>query len=579
MGLLTKVGLGDLESRPPRERATFFFLVLMSTFLFMDQNLMAPNLTAIGEELVTSHQQVEERLAREDAEYRHLTGEWGKQQALVDELAAQVKAARAEVLAKTPALAADPAGLSEAVLALERGRLDAARVEALSAAARIKSTRDARSLAAFQLAVDDKLAGRAALWFWLLGGVTALLVGYLTDKVARKWLLLTTIVLGAAPCLATAFVKNVDQFVVLRALTGFGIGAVLPLTYSLIGDLFSARGRPVAVAWMGLATGIGIAVGQVFAGLAGPTLGWRVPFIAVAVPNLVLSVLFALTAKEPGRGSAETELKSALEHGAEYEERIKLEDLKTIFSNRTNLLVFFQGIPGSMPWGFFFTYLVDYYHANKGFSVEAATLLVSVFGVGAILGGFVGGLMGGRLYEKRTAYLPLICGIGVLGGLFPLMAVVNWSSAPVDPLAAALSALDQVKAGGAGIAGPAALGFVGALIATLPSSNVKAVLMNVNPPENRGTIFSLFNLADDLGKGVAPFLIGSVLSVRFGRVASYNIAMLMWLVCAVAWAALVFVFPKDVERLEATLRQRAAALESGRGAAGAAAPGSLAAGT
>jgi len=210
-----------------------------------------------------------------------------------------------------------------------------------------------------------------------------------------------------------------------------------------------------------------------------------------------------------------------------------------------------------MPWGFFFTYLVDYYHSNKGYTVEAATGLVTIFGGGAILGGFLGGLLGGRLYQKNTKYLPMLCGACVLGGMVPLMIVVNWSSAPVDPLAAALAALTTLRIPGAGIAAPAALGFFGGMVATVPSSNVKAVLINVNPPENRGTIFSLFNLADDLGKGVAPWLIGSVLGVYFGRVVSYNISMMMWLVCAAAWAGLVVVFPRDVEKLEATLRARA----------------------
>jgi MFS family permease len=572
MALLSKIGLADLESRPPRERATFFFLVGMSMFLFMDQNLLAPNLDAIAEELVVTHAAVEAELVRSDPEYQRLTAEWEQQQGLVGELTKEVDALSAEVTAKTPSLAADKGALGLAVLEAERARTDATRLPGLAKAARIKSERTARVQAAFDLQKDDKLAGRAALWFWLLGGVTALGIGYLTDKLPRKTLLFATIVLGAAPCLATAFVKNADQFVLLRALTGFGIGAVIPLTYSLVGDLFSAKRRVTAVAYMGLATGLGIAIGQVFAGIAGPTWGWRMPFVAVAVPNLALSVLFALITKEPARGSGEAELHAAMESGAHYDEKIKLSDLKQIFSKPTNLLVFFQGIPGSMPWGFFFTYLVDYYHANKGYSVEAATGLISIFAVGAILGAFLGGLLGARLYEKKTKYLPMLCGACVLGGLVPLMVVVNWSSAPEDPLAAALAVLTTLKIPGASIAGPAALGFFGGMVATVPSSNVKAVLINVNPPENRGTIFSLFNLADDLGKGVAPWLIGSVLAIQFGRVVSYNIAMLMWLVCAVAWAGLVVVFPRDVEKLEATLRARASNMASGRPAgAGAAA--------
>jgi MFS family permease len=564
MGLLRTIGLSDLEARPPRERATFFFLVLMSTFLFMDQNLMAPNLTAIGEELLITRAEAELQLLAEDESFRRLDAEWEAQRPLVAEMKARVQAVSAELVARNPALGGgDRAALDRAVLEAMREQMGPDRVEAMVAAARLKEQRDARALAAFQAPVDDQLAGRAALYFWLLGGAMAVLAGYLADKVPRKRLLFVTIVVGAVPCLCTAFARSADQFVLLRALTGIGIGAVLPLTYSLLGDLFSARGRPVAAAWVGLAMGVGIAGGQVFAGIAGPTAGWRMPFIAVAVPNLVLAVIFLLVTREPRRGSAETELQSAMEHGAEYEERIKLGDLKKILSNRTNQLVFFQGIVGSIPWGIFFTYLVDYYHANKGYSVESATLLVTLFGAGAILGGFFGGLLGGRLYRQRTSRLPALCGAAVLAGIAPILLIINWTGAEVD-LGWAMAKLAVLEGPGPSIAVPAVVGFIGAVVAAMPSSNVKAVLMNVNLPENRGTILGVFNLADDLGKGLAPFVLGSVLAVALGRTMAYNIAVLTWLVCGAAWIVLIKVFPRDVERLETTLRERGVALEAAR---------------
>jgi hypothetical protein len=48
--------------------------------------------------------------------------------------------------------------------------------------------------------------------------------------------------------------------------------------------------------------------------------------------------------------------------------------------------------------------------------------------------------------------------------------------------------------------------------------------------------------------------------------------MLMWLVCGAAWAGLVVVFPKDVEKLEAMMRERASGMQSGARPAEAAAP-------
>jgi hypothetical protein len=45
---------------------------------------------------------------------------------------------------------------------------------------------------------------------------------------------------------------------------------------------------------------------------------------------------------------------------------------------------------------------------------------------------------------------------------------------------------------------------------------VRAVLLNANTPHTRGTVFSVFTLADDLGKGGGPFL-ASALILALGR--------------------------------------------------------------
>ena len=557
MSLLTRIGLGELVRRPGRERATFFFLVAVSTFLFMDQNLMAPNLTAIGEELVISRQELLKELHAGDPQFRALE-EAAAGEAHAREVAAGLAKIRAELLAAEPSLGGEAleARILEGAKA-SHGEADLAEVKAVGDAVR---QREERITAAFQKQVDRSLAGNASLWFWILGGAVAVAVGYVTDKWSRKKLLFTTILIGALPCLLTGFARNGSDFVALRAATGIGIGAVLPLTYSLLGDLFSARARPASAAWIGLASGIGIAGGQLLAGLMGPVYGWRLPFILVAIPNLVLAFLFLFIAADPKRGSGEAALRDALDGGAEYTERIHLSDLRKLFSNRTNLLAFAQGIPGSMPWGFFFTFLIDYYHQNKGFSVQEATLLVTVFGAGAIAGGFAGGLLGGWLYEKKRSYLPALCLAAIVVGMFPILAIVNWPQARGSPLEQALQTLGYAGST-ASIAIPALLGVVGAFVCTMPSSNVKAVIIDVNPPENRGTIMSLFNLADDLGKGGANFLIGVMVSY-LGRVTSYNITILMWILCAVVWIALIRIFPRDVEALEKKMADRARELQA-----------------
>ncbi|MBP7585564.1 MAG: MFS transporter [Spirochaetes bacterium] len=387
---------------------------------------------------------------------------------------------------------------------------------------------------------DVKLGGNISLVFWVLGGLVTLGIGYLTDLISRKTLFVWVIILGEIPCLLTGFAQNYDQLFWLRALTGIAIGGALPLTYSFIGDYFSHKNRASAAGYIGLAQGLGIAMGQLLAGAIGPEHGWRLPFIIVASPNFLLIILFALTVKEPRRGISEDSLKDLIESGKVYTSRINWKFYKELFKIKTNILVFLQGIPGTVPWGVFFIYLNDFYSQEKGYSVMVATTIVMAVGGGAILGGFLGGLLGNRVYNIKPKYLPLLCGSTTLAGIIPMAVLLNYP--PYQQTGSVLA--------------PIIIGFFTGFIITITGPNMKAILLNVNTPETRGSIFSLFNLTDDLGKGFGPVII-SLLIVGFGRLLAFNIANLFWLVCGVLLLVMMATFPKDEARLHEILKERA----------------------
>ncbi len=108
---------------------------------------------------------------------------------------------------------------------------------------------------------------------------------------------------------------------------------------------------------------------------------------------------------------------------------------------------------------------------------------------------------------------------------------------------------------------PLAIGFITGFTITITGPNVKAILLNVNSPETRGSIFSLFNLTDDLGKGFGPVII-SLLIVAFGRVWAFNIANLFWLVCGVLLLVMIRTFPRDEASLNELLRRRASEMKN-----------------
>lgn len=83
------------------------------------------------------------------------------------------------------------------------------------------------------------------------------------------------------------------------------MGGALPLIYSILGDMYKADERHKANAFVGMGTGIGIAVGQGIAGFLGPTFGWRLPFLVVSAPALICAAIVAVTVKDPERGRME----------------------------------------------------------------------------------------------------------------------------------------------------------------------------------------------------------------------------------------------------------------------------------
>ncbi|AKT40756.1 MFS transporter [Chondromyces crocatus] len=384
---------------------------------------------------------------------------------------------------------------------------------------------------------DTKLGSAIAAAFFLVGGLMSVGAGYLTDRFPRKWLFVGVVVVGEIPCLWTGFVRSYEELFVARMLTGIGLGAAMPLLYSLLGDYFSARVRASASAVTTFAMGIGIAGGQVLAGAVGPEHGWRLPFVLVAAPNFVLAGVVALVMREPQRGGAEA---VQVVSGGQNE-RVALADWKALLRVRTNALLFLQGLPGCVPWGMLFTFWNDYFAQDKGLGVGPATLLVMVVG-GAVIGGsLLGGLLGNHVYRRRPNALPVLCGVAAIVGVLPALALINTPAHTGD--------------GAPGMGALMGLGAVMGLVISIPSANIRAMLVNVNPPAARGSVFGLFNLADDLGKGLGPFLIGPLVAV-LGRTGAFNVAASLWVLCGLALLAAGRTFAGDQEAMEAGLRAR-----------------------
>jgi MFS family permease len=392
--------------------------------------------------------------------------------------------------------------------------------------------------------VGESTLGYIGSAFTLIGAFISILFGYLTDKVSRKWLLVATVLIGEIPCLLTGFkmfTHTIESFTILRILTGIGIGGVYPITFSLIADYFREEHRPTATGWINVAWMIGMVAGPVMAGFLTNTYGWRLAFILAAAPGFPTALLFAVYAKDPERGRTEAALEGLIQKGLAYKQKIKLSDFKLLFSNRTNIWMFLQSLPGTVPWGILGYWMIHFLEKSKGLSKEASTLVFLLLGVGATVGGIVFAYIGEWLYKKNPRYVPMLCGTFVLLGVIPAFALVN------VPLGA----------GGMGATTFYVLAFVTGFMVAVATANAKAIIMNVNRPEHRGSVFAVYNITDNIGQGFGPAIGGVLVGLGFSFTFVMNFSLPFWLVCGALLFVVVRYITADREALQKYLKDQA----------------------
>jgi MFS family permease len=127
--------------------------------------------------------------------------------------------------------------------------------------------------------------------------VGALLFGWLTDRLGRRKLFFMTLWLYVGATAATAFSFNLESFLLLRFLTGMGIGGEYTAINSTIQEFTPARYRGWVdltingTFWLGAALGAGGAIVLLDPQVVGGDLGWRLCFGIGATLGLVILVM------------------------------------------------------------------------------------------------------------------------------------------------------------------------------------------------------------------------------------------------------------------------------------------------
>ncbi len=378
---------------------------------------------------------------------------------------------------------------------------------------------------------DEKLGGELAMGLFLLGAPAALAIGAMADRHPRKLLLVLILLVGGAASLGTALARSYSDLFWMRALTGVSLGSALPVTFSLVGDMYPTSQRTAASGRVGVAMSAGVGFGQAMSGFLGAALdSWRAPFVVVGVLFVTLAAVVWIAFVEPRRGAFDDTGSDDDEPRAETARR----DLAAVFRTPTALLVFLQGIPGCVPWGVIIVFLQDYLRADLGLSLERSAMVLTCFAIGGFGGQFIGGEVGQRLYTWRKPAAAWHMSIAELLSVPPLVVILTTTKAD------------------ASFARLAPVAVVLGLLATQTGPIVRACLTNTTAPRARASAFAVFALFDDLGKGFGPVVIARMVKEYGRRRAFVYAAVFGWGVGSLVNASITLTLEADERRLRST---------------------------
>lgn len=111
------------------------------------------------------------------------------------------------------------------------------------------------------------------------GAVGALLMGPLGDRYGRRPALLISVLAFGTATLLTAWVRNFDQLLLMRLVTGIGLGGAMPNAAALISEYAPRRRRNLCVAVTLTGIPLGGIVGGLLASWLLPRYGWPAVYV------------------------------------------------------------------------------------------------------------------------------------------------------------------------------------------------------------------------------------------------------------------------------------------------------------
>jgi MFS family permease len=237
------------------------------------------------------------------------------------------------------------------------------------------------------------LTGVALALFYVSVGIP---VAELADRANRRNILAVALALWSGMTALCGLAHNYLQLLVARFGVGIGEAGGTPPSTSMLADKFPPARRPMALTIFALGACLGAWLGSYVAGEAAQRGGWRLAFLVLGVPGVIMALIVWLTVREPRRGQLDA-------RGGGAERSTVAATLRFIVTQRSAVHLLVGGSVATFwSWGLMWwtpTFLQRSHHLTVG---QAGELL----GPMHLMAGTAGTLLAAWLVGRRAAADP-----------------------------------------------------------------------------------------------------------------------------------------------------------------------------
>ncbi|GGG15228.1 MFS transporter [Lysinibacillus alkalisoli] len=115
--------------------------------------------------------------------------------------------------------------------------------------------------------------------YLLASAIAAIIFGKLADLFGRKRMILIGITIFLVGSMLCGLAQSMEQLIIFRAIQGIGAGSILPLTLTMVGELFTTeKARAKGQGYLSMVWGVSGVVGPLFGGFIVDQITWHFIF-------------------------------------------------------------------------------------------------------------------------------------------------------------------------------------------------------------------------------------------------------------------------------------------------------------